>query len=216
LKIINLPLLCLLGFGPALVAGVGFGLEVFPTIVLPLGKLSILAASIYYLWPINLRWPSKRDLGRGLVHGAVLCVVPILFLASGGLELLPTAPLKEKMVRIGFLDHFYLLVTLISLANAGFEEWFFRGFIVSQLQRRFSIKITTILGAIFFMPHHFVILVNYMPLEWNLLFTAGTGVAGAYWTYFRARGESLYTLYLSHLICDLIIVGIGGTLLLGL
>jgi len=215
-KQLNLWLLFLIGFSPALIVGVSFGLEILPTILYPVGKFTLLLISIYYLWPIRWRKPSAEEIKRGLAHGIILGAIPFFFLQAGGLEMIPSAPLKEKMIRLGFLEFFYPLVLMISLGNAGFEEWFFRGFLVGQIRRRFTLLRTTLLGALLFMPHHFVILWNYMPLDWNLLFTAATAVAGAYWSYFRAKGETLYTLWFSHIFCDLLIVGLGGKILLGL
>ncbi len=124
-------------------------------------------------------------------------------------------PLMAEIESVGFGPwHFILMAMLISLWNSLFEEYYWRGFILSEL-RTWIPKSATVwcVGAGAFGLHHIFALAPLFSWPHVILFTAGTMVGGGVWTWMRLRGDSLIDCYVSHIMADLSIMWIGWDLL---
>lgn len=204
----------ILGLLPTLCCLFGFALEILPQMTYLIYK-----GSMFFLPFLALRFrkemrPSWKGLTRGLSHGLILCIVPLLFLSMDGLSLLNTEAIREKLIRLGILPHFILVILFLSFINAFLEEWYFRG-LLGNLGPHFKDgRDKALVLAFLFASHHFIVLICYFDLFWSGLFTLGTAVAGYAWTRLRQGGADIFTLFVSHCLCDLVILGLGGWLLL--
>lgn len=143
-----------------------------------------------------------------------LSFVPIIFIIFGGLHYLYGAKIHQKLVSLGILDHFFYVAISLSFINAFIEEWYFRHFLTYFFPKNWTNFKSSLIGGIIFIPHHFLILIVYFPLPVAILFSIGTGVAGAYWTWRKLQGSSLTSLFISHIVCDLVVILWAGSLLL--
>lgn len=199
---------------PSLCCLIGFVLEIMPTHIYTIYKGGLFLVPFLALRFRQEMRPSLPALLKGINHGLVLCVVPLLFLSLGGLSLLDAEALREKLMRLGILPIFIFAILFLSFINAFLEEWYFRGFLL-QLGGPFADKRDqAIFVSLAFSLHHFIVLLCYFGVFWSLSLAACTAVAGYSWTRLRQKGESLFALFVSHCLCDLIILGIGGWLLI--
>ncbi len=198
---------------PALAVGIGFKAEYNTWIIYALLKGFMLVSPFFVLSFKEEFRPTTKDFRVGLISAGILCLIPLIFIALGGLEVLDPTPIREKLSRLGILPWFLPMVGLLSTVNAFLEEWYFRGWLIKICPKIPAGKAALLNGSLFSL-HHFIILNDYFPLPWALFFAFGTGVAGWVWTLMRLRGVSIFTLFVSHCICDLILLGLGGSLLI--
>ena len=122
--------------------------------------------------------------------------------------------LVEKIEGLGLTDHYWLMAVFVSLGNALFEEYYWRGFLVSELGERLRSRRRTVFvaGGLFGLHHIFAL--TWLGEAW-LVGSAvlATMVAGAGWAYLRASGRSILDCYISHVLADLAIMWIGWDLL---
>ena len=71
-----------------------------------------------------------------------------------------------------------------------------------------------ILGNVAFASHHVVILNEYFPMTWALLFGCAVGAGGAIWCVMFERQRTLMGAWISHVIADLGIMTIGYKILM--
>ena len=119
-----------------------------------------------------------------------------------------------KIRSLGLLEHYWIMTLTISLWNSMFEEYYWRGFIMSELQGwSLSIPTLCVLGGMLFGLHHLFVV---LPLfEWPVVLfcTLGVMAAGSLWSWMRLRGYSILDCYVSHVVADLSIMWIGYDLI---
>lgn len=203
---------CLL---PALQTAVSVYWELWTWITYPLLKLAIVAAPIV-TW-LAFRRPVRqvlRDIGLkrtrcllGLVSGVILGA-PILatyyLLTSGGW--IDGADVADKARSLG-VDHwaaYWGMAAFISLSNSLVEEYYWRGFILSQLRGRLSGRlVVSLLAGGLFGLHHLFVMLPMLPPGVAALGILGIVVAGVVWSWMRLSGASLLDCYVSHILADL-------------
>ena len=207
-----LAVVCLL---PTLQTAVSIYWQLWKLVTYPLLKLAIVAAPIA-TW-LAFRRPRRhvfRDIGLkrtrclvGLVSGVILGA-PILaayyLLKSGGL--IDGADVVAKARSLG-VDHwatYWGLAAFISLGNSLVEEYYWRGFIVSQLRGRLSgrLVISLVAGGLFGL-HHLFVMLPMLPPGVAALGIVGIVFAGVVWSWMRLSGVSLLDCYVSHILADL-------------
>ena len=149
----------------------------------------------------------------GLSAGLLMSLVPAICIAMGLLGYLDPEPLRVKLQELGVLDYFFAFVLALSLLNSALEELFFRCFLFER-QQFFSKKWTYIYHGLIFVPHHLVALSKYFTIYWNILFNIVLFFAAVIWCYLRDRGMSFLGLWISHVICDLVVLYYAGSKLL--
>ena len=203
---------CLL---PALQTAVSVYWELWPFLTYPLLKLAIVAAPIVTWWAY--RRPIRevlREIGLkrtrclpGLVSGVILAA-PILaayyLLKSRGL--ISGADVIDKVRSLG-VDHwaaYWGMAAFISLSNSLVEEYYWRGFVVSQLRGRLSgrLAVSLLAGGLFGL-HHLFVMLPMLPPGVAALGILGIVFAGVVWSWMRLSGVSLLDCYVSHILADL-------------
>lgn len=119
-----------------------------------------------------------------------------------------------KVRSLGLTKHYWIMALVISLWNALFEEYYWRGFIISEL-RGWSLTVPAlcVIGGVLFGLHHIFVAVPLFAWAVGLLCAAGTMVAGGIWTWMRLRGHSILDCYVSHVLADLAVMWAGYDLL---
>ncbi len=207
---------------PALNTLLSFPLQFHPEITYPVLKVIMLLVPLLWFFEKNRSWRKAAErwglfwqrgdawwgLGSGLGISALIFTLYRLFFAgrmdaSGIMEIVPP-----------FMLQYYWLTTLgISLGNSLAEEYYWRAFLYGEGRRYLSPVSTVILTGALFGLHHIVILQGYFSWPQALFFTLGTMTGGWIWAGLRAWGCSLWACYLSHLLVDFTIMGIGYEIL---
>jgi len=218
LPAIVLPALCAVG---SFVIGSG-----------PAAQLGYLAAKLFtLLWPLiawhfllgGLPKPAWRDrrhrraLPLGLITGLAIggAMLALLWTPLGEMLQEQAPLLVGKIHDLGIAEHFLLFAGFIALLHSGIEEYYWRGFVYGELRQLCpGWRAHGIAGAAFAL-HHVVVLTQYLPLLWALIFGAAVGVGGVIWSLLYQRQGSLVGAWLSHALVDVVIMAIGYALLVG-
>ena len=159
---------------------------------------------------------SRPNLARGLAVGLLMGGVILAgyyLLLRGRLD---PAPVVAKARALGVLNHYGAMAVFISLGNALFEEYYWRGFLTGELRAWTGrAAVVCLIGGGMFGVHHVFAMLALFPPGEVAAFTAGTVVAGAVWTWMRVRGVSIWDCYVSHVLADLSIMWIGHDLIRG-
>lgn len=143
----------------------------------------------------------------GLLWGLVLAA-GIAALTWIVLPYVESGPFLAKMQSLGLSGLFIPAALVISCINAGYEEWYWRGFLVGMAKQRLSARmlpfLPLVLGVMFGL-HHALALGNYAGPGLTAGLTGVTMLAGALWTHLRLRGVGLAGLYISHVLADMAI-----------
>jgi membrane protease YdiL (CAAX protease family) len=156
---------------------------------------------------------------RAIPSGALLGVVIVLLMFG----LMPT-PLGEmvnasapsilkKTRELGVLEHFWLFVLFLSLAHSLIEEYYWRWFVFGRLREIVSPVSAHFLAGAAFAAHHVVVATQFFPLGWGIVLGGLVGVGGVLWSVLYSRQGTLAGAWISHLIVDVGVMGIGYKLL---
>ena len=197
-------------------------MEWWPKVTYPAMKCLMIAAP-FLVW----RWCRRRrrevlervgwkrpnvlvGLGAGALMGGIIL---------GGYyglfrRMVDAEGLVEKIEGLGLTDDYWLMAVFVSLGNALFEEYYWRGFLVSELGERLRRRwaVVFVAGGLFGLHHIFAL--TWLGEAWMVgLAVLATMVAGAGWAYLRASGRSIIDCYVSHILADLAIMWIGWDIL---
>jgi membrane protease YdiL (CAAX protease family) len=198
-------------------AAVGVQLLVFNVVKVGQFVLPIAWVVAVQRGPARLPVGNPRGLGWGLALG-LLIVGAIAALYFGGLR--SSSVLGEAVVEIqskvaGFgIDSpgkYFLLGAFYSLCHSLLEEYYWRWFVFGQLRRHVSLRMAIGISALGFMAHHVLVLGKFFGFAsvatW--FFSASVAVGGAIWAWLYHRSGSLLGPWMSHLLVDAAIFGIG-------
>jgi len=127
----------------------------------------------------------------------------------GGVVLEGARNIRGKMTQLGILEHYWTFAIFLSVIHSLIEEYYWRWFVYGHLRRLTGIMPALILGSAAFASHHVVILSEYFPMTWALLFGTGVGIGGAIWCMMFERQRTVMGAWVSHLIVDFAIMTIG-------
>ena len=165
------------------------------------------------------RWqrPTTRGVGLSLLFGLVVAIAMMLLYAFWlrETELFrnaePEILAKIRGMQLNKPWRFIFLGIFYSLVHALLEEYYWRWFVFGQLQRYCSLGVAIAVSSLGFAAHHVIVLATYFgvsePVVW--LFSAGIAVGGAVWAWLYHHSGSLLGPWLSHLLVDTAIFGIG-------
>lgn len=182
------------------------------------------------LWPVFCFWvilgtplPKVR-----LRSGKTARSIPLALLSGGGIVLimilLMQTPLGEmvegssgemesKARELGVLEHYIPFALFLALVHSLLEEYYWRWFVYGRLREVTRPSAAHLLGGLSFALHHVVICSQFFPLFWSFLLGGLVGVGGILWSLLYQRQGTLLGAWVSHILVDLGILGIGYTLL---
>ncbi len=98
-----------------------------------------------------------------------------------------------------------------ALFHSGLEEYYWRWFVFGQLTRVAPLKAAIVISSLGFMAHHVLLLAMYFgwasPL--TLFFSLSIAIGGALWAWLYHWSGSISGPWVSHLLVDAGIFGIG-------
>ena len=204
--------------------GVAAAMIFFPGAV---GQALFLAAKLWLLalpavWYLLIEggapsWspPARGGLGIGLAtgFGAGAMIVGAAF-AVGVFEN-EMSDLAVKVGEIGLATPRAYLLGAVgwSLANSLMEEYVYRWFVFSQCERLMPRTAAVIASAVIFTAHHVIALSTYLPWHLNALASFGVFSGGVLWAVLYSRYRSIWPCWLSHVVADIAVFGVGWALL---
>lgn len=166
----------------------------------------------------KLRMPKKvplRILAFGAATGVVLSGIILAGYLVIGRVMIDAERFRGLLAEIGLADvRVYIAASLYwIIINSLLEEYVWRWFVVNQCCRLCPLWPAVLLSAAMFTLHHIIAMQVFF--SWALVAIAGAGifVAAAVWSWFYARYRSIWPGYVSHLIVDAVLFGIGYGLL---
>ncbi len=165
--------------------------------------------------------PARRahGLGAGVASGLLLAAVVVvgyLLLVRGGA--LAAAALPRIAARLDNLGaatpgRFLVMALFLALLHSFLEEYYWRWFLFARLRTRLQPGAAIVLSSLAFTAHHVIVLHAFTGsgrFAWaTVLLSLAVAAAGAIWAWMYARNGSLYTVWISHALVDLAIMGIG-------
>ncbi|HEY2761353.1 MAG TPA: type II CAAX endopeptidase family protein [Pirellulales bacterium] len=175
------------------------------------------------LWREPLRWPKPTARGLafgisfGLVVGGGAIAIYFAWFKSAGIFGEAAVRMSSRLAEIGVQNPaIYAVVALFySLIHSLLEEYYWRWFVFGQLRREISLSMAILLSSLAFMAHHVIVLGIYFGWQspWTYLFSLATAIGGAFWAWLYNRSGSIYGPWISHLLIDTAIFGIGYDLM---
>ena len=213
--------------GPAPSLGILAGLHWWPG---PTGNLLYaLGKGVLYLTPLvwwklvtrgapfPMKRPPRRTLRDGVLLGLGLGGFIALVYALVAHPLVDPAGIQAAAAASGFGDkQTYVVMTIgICLVNALLEEYAFRWFLYGRARALFGPILGGVVGALIFAAHHVFVLTAYFDTGLVWLGSIGVFIGGLLWTWLYERRDSVWPAYVSHIVVDVVLLGIGWMLLFG-
>jgi len=221
-KYCPLQIIMLAALLPALQTLVSIHLELYPTITYPLMKgLMILLPLVAWFTLGRSRKEICEEIGLkktrllpGLLVGAAMAAGIIGFCTVTGIHRqADSSLLVTKLEKLQMIDYYWPMAVVISFANALFEEYYWRGFLVGQSRTRTNKFLLCAAGGLFFGIHHVFATLWMGNPALVATAVAATVIAGGVWTWMRIKGISVIDCYVSHLVADLAVFYIGYEIL---
>ncbi len=219
-------LLAILLLAPVPSLGVLAAMVLFPG---PVGKAIFTAAKVWLLvfpaaWYLLVEqgtpsWspPRKGGLGVGLASGALLAAIIVLGARLFGVHEMDLGPLRTEVQAMGLQSVLPYLAGAAgwTFVNSLMEEYVYRWFVLRQLEALMKGPAAIIASAAVFTAHHIIAVSQYLAPLLTLLASAGVFAGGLVWSWLYLRYRSIWPCWLSHVLADVAVFGIGGWLLFG-
>jgi hypothetical protein len=182
-----------------------------------LSKVWILALPLLWLklverQPFSWSPARKGGFGTGIALGLAISAAIVLGYWLIGRHYIDAAMLRDAVNANG-IGHpaVYIAFTFgyLSLVNALLEEYVWRWFVFRQCEKLVGGPAAVICSALFFTIHHVLALHAQMGWVPTVLGSAGVFIGGAVWSWCYLRFRSVWPGYVSHLIVDFAVFGVG-------
>ncbi|MEQ1839546.1 MAG: CPBP family intramembrane glutamic endopeptidase [Verrucomicrobiales bacterium] len=118
-----------------------------------------------------------------------------------------------RIADLGMAEHFVAFALFLSFIHAAMEEFYWRWFAFGQAKQLMPVGLAHLAAAVGVASHHVVILSQFFPLGWALVFGACVALGGAFWSWQANRYNSLIGPWFSHMIIDLGLMWVGWEVL---
>ena len=163
---------------------------------------------------LPLLCPKKKGLLPAIALGTGIYVVILggYFLVSPFFDFSQIA--GALTTNAGVTKENFLYVSLyISFANSFLEEFFFRGFIFTNLKQLSSKKLAYIFSATAFSLYHVAMMIGWFSPMLFLLVMVGLAAGGTIFNWLNEKLDTIYCSWLTHMFANFAINTIGFILL---
>ena len=150
---------------------------------------------------LQLLRPKKKGLLPAIVLGVGIYVVILggYFLVSPFLDFSKIA--GALTTNAGVTKENFLYVSLyISFANSFLEEFFFRGFVFTNLKRLSGRKLAYIFSATAFSLYHVAMMIGWFSPALFLLVMVGLAAGGMIFNWLNEKLDTIYRSWLTHIL----------------
>jgi membrane protease YdiL (CAAX protease family) len=167
---------------------------------------------------VTLRPPGGQGVGIGLAFGAavaagMVALYAVLLQQQSDLLAVAEPHIRAKVAGFGInsLWKYAALGAFYSLIHSLLEEYYWRWFVFGQLRRFGNVPIAAVVSGLGFMSHHVLVLGKFFGFAnpATYLLSACIAAGGVVWAWLYHRSGSLLGPWLSHLLVDAAIFGIG-------
>ncbi len=163
------------------------------------------------------RWTTGRGVAVGLVFGvavgALMFAGFFFWLAKTPEGATLTLAVQEKVqnMELNSVWMYASMGVFYALIHSFLEEYYWRWFVFRGLERYCSFMTAAVLSSFAFMAHHVILLTHFFGVDSWVAYAMSLGVAvgGFAWAWIYRRSQSLLGPWLSHLLVDAAIFGLG-------
>jgi len=222
-KKISLLLLVAFCLLPTVQTAVSVHLQWYTNFTYPLFKLLMIAGPIVVWLALghtgrqlgHLLGLKKTNMLPGLAVGVLISAVILLSYYILLRPVVNPEPILAKVDSLGLTKCYWIMALFISLWHSLLEEYYWRGFLLSELHNWIPQTVTlSLIGGVIFGLHHIFIMMSVVPLTLVAVCVLGTMAAGFIWSWMRLAGYSIWDCYISHVFADLAVMWIGYDLIL--
>jgi len=195
----------------------------------PLGRALFLAAKVWLLvfpalWylkvekgPLSWSPPRLGGLGVGALSGFAILAAIVAGAWLLGARTMDLAPLRATVEEMGLGTPGTYLAAAAgwTLANSLVEEYVYRWFVFRQSEKLFAATWAMLMSAIAFTLHHVIAIGQYLKPTQTVLASTGVFIGGVVWVRLYSRYRSIWPGWISHVLADIAVFGVGGWLLFG-
>ena len=185
-----------------------------------IGKLWLLAfpAAWYLIVEKGLpSWspPGKGGLAAGAATGVLLAVAIIGGAWLVGAQTMDLSAMRTavQMMGLGSALPFLAAAAGWTFLNSLMEEYVYRWFVFRQCEVLMNPAIAVVASAAIFTAHHVIAVSRYLDPALTVLASAGVFVGGLVWSSLYLRYRSIWPCWISHVLADAAVFGIGWYLL---
>ena len=163
---------------------------------------------------LSLLRPKKKGLLPAIALGIGIYVVILggYFLVSPFFDFSQIAGALTD--NAGVTKENFLYVSLyISFANSFLEEFFFRGFVFTNLKQHSGRKLAYIFSAVAFSLYHVAMMIGWFSPALFLLVMVGLVIGGMIFNWLNEKLDTIYCSWLTHMFANFAINTIGFILL---
>ena len=163
--------------------------------------------------------PWSRGLGTGIVLGlaAALTIVSVHTLWISGSALAPTMGLRigEALVdfRIQSASGYLVMALALSVVHSLLEELYWRWFVFQRTATWLPVPAAITVASLGFAAHHWIVINRYLPPDQaftlGLAATLAVAGGGAAWCWLYRRSGNLIAVWISHMLVDFALLGVG-------
>lgn len=165
----------------------------------------------------TLGWspPRRGGFGVGVMVGTGMAAAIVGSYAGGLRGLVDPQVLARAVEEMGLAGPGRFLAAAASwiFVNSLVEEYVWRWFVLRQLRALLPDAVAVLASAAAFTLHHTVAMASYLGPSGNALASLGVLAAGACWSWLYLRFDSIWPGWMSHVIADVAIFGLGWYLL---
>lgn len=110
-------------------------------------------------------------------------------------------------------DNFLLVSLYISFVNSLLEEFFFRGFVFTNLKQQIGRKFSYLFSAFAFSAYHVAMMLGWFSPVLFLLALTGLAAGGMIFNFLNEKAETIYCSWLVHMFANFAINTIGFLLM---
>jgi membrane protease YdiL (CAAX protease family) len=163
---------------------------------------------------------AARGAASGVVLAGAIAVSYAVLLAGSPLGHEAAARIREALAdfRVVGPGHYLAMAASLAVAHSLLEEVYWRAFVYGRLAVWLPAPAAVALASLAFAAHHLIVVARYVPADrlWSVAVpaTAAVALAGAHWCALYRRTGSLLAPWVSHLLVDAAVLGLGYLLLL--
>jgi len=161
--------------------------------------------------------PRRGGLATGALSGVALALVIVAGAALVGAPRMDVSLLESKVQEMGLGSPLPYLAGAAAwtLVNSLIEEYVYRWFVLRQCEALLRGPAALVASATVFTAHHIIAVSQYLDPILTVVASAGVFGGGLVWAWLYRRYRSIWPGWISHVIADVAVFGVGGWLLFG-
>jgi len=167
----------------------------------------------------KLSWspPRRGGMAAGVVSGLILAAAIVLGAWLADVQHMDLTPLRAATREMNLASPAAYLAGAAAwtLVNSLVEEYVYRWFVLRQCEILLPSPMAIIASATIFTVHHVIALNQYLEPGFTALASVGVFIGGIVWATLYHRYRSIWPGWISHVVADVAVFGLGGWLLFG-